>query len=139
MIFFPFVETCLIPSLNSLPRVIRPYCDIFFCCSTHSYMENLTPFIDLVGWSTSSLRRRDELPKVVLYLDTEALCAYSVYSYHSIFQLKGKLGDDKYPHIIVVETARVASPQEVASEDKVNGYKNVDMEGLLVLYLNQQV
>jgi hypothetical protein len=35
------------------------------------YIENLTPSIELVGWSTSSLRRQDELPKVILKLFME--------------------------------------------------------------------
>lgn len=29
------------------------------------HLKNLTPFLDIVGWSTSSLRRRHELPKVI--------------------------------------------------------------------------
>lgn len=31
-----------------------------------AYWEALTPFIDMVGWSTSSIRHRNELPKVLL-------------------------------------------------------------------------
>ncbi|XP_024022926.1 putative lipase ROG1 [Morus notabilis] len=62
-------------------------------------------FDSLVGWSTSSLRHRDELPK-----------------------LKRKSGGDKYPHIVNVETTRIASPQEVASEAKVDCHKNIGME-----------
>ncbi|KAL5558612.1 hypothetical protein UlMin_034823 [Ulmus minor] len=63
-------------------------------------------FDHIVGWGTSSLRRRTEL-----------------------LQLKKKLSrDDKYPHIVNVEAAKTASPEEVPMEAKVNGYKNTDME-----------
>uniref|UniRef100_A0A803P713 DUF676 domain-containing protein n=1 Tax=Cannabis sativa TaxID=3483 RepID=A0A803P713_CANSA len=64
-------------------------------------------FDHLVGWSTSSLRRRNELP-----------------------QLKKLSRDSKYPHIVNVETARTASPEdEVPTELKVvNGGENVNME-----------
>lgn len=98
-------------------------------------METLTACIALVGWSTSSLRRRDELPKVIMYLYTEPFFSYFniMYSYDSVYQLKRKSGGDKYPHIVNVETTRIASPQEVASEAKVDCHKNIDMEGLLFL------
>ncbi|XP_042493299.1 putative lipase ROG1 [Macadamia integrifolia] len=60
----------------------------------------------IVGWSTSSIRRRDELPK-----------------------RKDLLRNEKYPHIINVETPKVTSPQqEVLSEAKVNGDIATDME-----------
>ncbi|KAK9946591.1 hypothetical protein M0R45_012047 [Rubus argutus] len=55
-------------------------------------------FDHLAGWSTSSIRRKKELPK-----------------------LKHLSRDDKYPHIVNVETIDTASTQEeVSLEDKVN-------------------
>ncbi|XP_015885416.1 uncharacterized protein LOC107420867 [Ziziphus jujuba] len=63
-------------------------------------------FDHLVGWSTSSLRRQMELPKL------KRLSPY-----------------DKYPHIVNVETAQPASPQEeIPSTTEVNRCKNIDME-----------
>ncbi|XP_062099082.1 putative lipase ROG1 [Humulus lupulus] len=64
-------------------------------------------FDHLVGWSTSSLRRQNELP-----------------------ELKRLSRDSKYPHIVNKETARTASPEDEAPiELKVgNGGKNVNME-----------
>lgn len=63
-------------------------------------------FDHLVGWSTSSLRRRDELPK-----------------------LRRLSRDDKYRHIVNVEIAETSScQQEVPLEAKVNGCKNIDLE-----------
>ncbi|PON67879.1 Alpha/Beta hydrolase fold containing protein [Parasponia andersonii] len=62
-------------------------------------------FDHLVGWSTSSLRRRNELPK-----------------------LKRLSRDERYPHIVNVETARASPEEEAPIEAKVNGGKNIDME-----------
>ncbi|XP_021888836.1 putative lipase YOR059C isoform X2 [Carica papaya] len=63
-------------------------------------------FDHIVGWSTSSLRRRHELPKL---------------------QLRSR--DDKYPHIINVETAKTMSPVQVPSDIKFEGLKNANIEG----------
>ncbi|KAA8528422.1 hypothetical protein F0562_035777 [Nyssa sinensis] len=64
----------------------------------------------LVGWSTSSLRHRNDLPK---------------YQYFS--------RNDKYPHIVNVEAARSADPQQEPSlEGKFNGYKTIDLEDAMI-------
>lgn len=42
------------------------------------YLKHLTILIDLVGWSTSSLRRKKELPKVFLKLLTGAFLVSGV-------------------------------------------------------------
>ncbi|KAL4385973.1 hypothetical protein GQ457_09G000220 [Hibiscus cannabinus] len=67
--------------------------------------KNLTPFLDIVGWSTSSLRRRDELPKI-----------------------KHLPRGDKYPHVVNVETGKTATPDEVPYEAKINGTEKMNME-----------
>ncbi|KAK8473972.1 hypothetical protein V6N13_143569 [Hibiscus sabdariffa] len=68
--------------------------------------KNLTPFLDIVGWSTSSLRRRDELPKI-----------------------KHLPRGDKYPHVVNVETGKTATPDdEVPYEAKTNGTDKMNME-----------
>ncbi|KAK9047576.1 hypothetical protein V6N11_053415 [Hibiscus sabdariffa] len=70
--------------------------------------KNLTPFLDIVGWSTSSLRRRDELPKI-----------------------KHLPRGDKYPHVVNVETGKTATPDEVPYEAKINGTEKMNMEALI--------
>ncbi|KAK3231162.1 hypothetical protein Dsin_003043 [Dipteronia sinensis] len=63
-------------------------------------------FDHFVGWSTSSLRRSNELPK-----------------------RKHLKGYGKYPHIVNVETAKNAAPQQkVLLETILNGSKTMDME-----------
>ncbi|KAF3446707.1 hypothetical protein FNV43_RR11887 [Rhamnella rubrinervis] len=63
-------------------------------------------FDHLVGWGTSSMRRQNELPK-----------------------LKKLSRDDKYPHIVNVETSKPANPQEeISLAAEVNGCKNIDAE-----------
>lgn len=47
-----------------------------------------------------------------------------------MFQLKNKALDDRYPHIINVEPAKIATPQEeVSTEPKAGSSKSADMEG----------
>ncbi|KAI9201663.1 hypothetical protein LWI28_027015 [Acer negundo] len=63
-------------------------------------------FDHFVGWSTSSLRRSNELPK-----------------------RKHLKGYGKYPHIVNVETAKTATPQrKVLLGTILNGSKTMDME-----------
>ncbi|KAK9002882.1 hypothetical protein V6N11_060458 [Hibiscus sabdariffa] len=62
-------------------------------------------FDHIVGWSTSSLRRRNELPKI-----------------------KHLPRGDKYPHIINVEAAKIATLDEVPSEAKINGDEKINIE-----------
>ncbi|XP_057490646.1 uncharacterized protein LOC130776434 [Actinidia eriantha] len=63
-------------------------------------------FDHLVGWSTSSLRRRSELPK-----------------------RQNLSRSDKYRHILNVEAAKNANVQEeVSLEAQVNRFKTIDME-----------
>ncbi|KAK2981748.1 hypothetical protein RJ640_006000 [Escallonia rubra] len=79
------------------------------------YMLSLTFFIDLVGWSTSSLRRRNELPK------RQQLSRH-----------------DKYPHIVNVEAAESAcSQQEISLDDQVNGYNTDEMEETMLRALTK--
>ncbi|XP_057973880.1 lipid droplet phospholipase 1 [Malania oleifera] len=67
-------------------------------------------FDQLVGWSTSSIRKQNELPK------------RQQFSSH-----------DKYPHIVNVEEATVASSkQEVSSEANIKKSKTIDMEEKMI-------
>ncbi|KAJ0026317.1 hypothetical protein Pint_08582 [Pistacia integerrima] len=68
--------------------------------------KNLTIFLDLVGWSTSSLRLPDELPK------------------------KQHLRRaDKYPHVVNVETAKTASPREEINLESIKpGSETADIQ-----------
>ncbi|XP_061967618.1 putative lipase ROG1 [Populus nigra] len=62
-------------------------------------------FDHIVGWCTSSLRRRDELPKR-----------------HHLSR------HEKYPHIVNVKTTENAGPQHEISEVKAYDCKTIDME-----------
>lgn len=62
----------------------------------------------VVGWSTSSLRRRNELPK---------------------FQDQHLCGNNRYPHIINEETSKTDSSYK---EAQVNGDKTDDMEEAMI-------
>ncbi|KAG6649275.1 hypothetical protein CIPAW_07G201200 [Carya illinoinensis] len=84
--------------------------DLKFMSALRSFKKRVAysniRFDQLVGWSTSSLRRRDELPK----------------------HLRLSRGD-KYPHVVNVETAETSSnQQEIPLEAKVNGHKNIHLE-----------
>ncbi|CAI0464230.1 unnamed protein product [Linum tenue] len=59
----------------------------------------------LVGWSTSSLRRRQELPK-----------------------RRHLKRDDKYPHIVHMDPSKTSSPPEVIPDTKDNGREDIYME-----------
>ncbi|KAM7520891.1 hypothetical protein LguiB_019853 [Lonicera macranthoides] len=63
-------------------------------------------FDHLVGWSTSSLRRRNELPK-----------------------RQHLARNDKYPHIVNVEAA---TQEEASPEAEVNGYQSDDIEEMMI-------
>ncbi|KAK3029127.1 hypothetical protein RJ639_038832 [Escallonia herrerae] len=72
-------------------------------------------FDHLVGWSTSSLRRRNELPKR-----------------HQLSR------HDKYPHIVNVEAAESAgSQQEISLDGQVNGYNTDEMEETMLRALTK--
>ncbi|KAJ0086883.1 hypothetical protein Patl1_08756 [Pistacia atlantica] len=75
-------------------------------CFDRILYKNLTIFLDLVGWSTSSLRLPDELPK------------------------KQHLRRaDKYPHVVNVETAKTASPREEINLESIKpGSETADIQ-----------
>lgn len=75
-----------------------------------------TSFDHLVGWSTSSIRRRSELPKLQ----------------------RGPV-NEKYPHIVNVEGPGTSSNnhEEVRSEINSNGSKNFDMEEEMIRELTK--
>ncbi|GMI82738.1 hypothetical protein like AT1G10040 [Hibiscus trionum] len=76
-----------------------------YTCTFTVDIVNLTPFLDIVGWSTSSLRRRDELPKI-----------------------KHLPRGDKYPHVVNVETGQSPILDKVPYEAKINGTEKMNME-----------
>ncbi|KAK3017312.1 hypothetical protein RJ639_007155 [Escallonia herrerae] len=72
-------------------------------------------FDHLVGWSTSSLRRQNELPK------RQQLARH-----------------DQYPHIVNVEAAESAcSQQEISLDGQVNGYNINEMEETMIRALTK--
>ncbi|EOY15619.1 Alpha/beta-Hydrolases superfamily protein, putative [Theobroma cacao] len=83
--------------------------DLKFMSALQSFRRRVAyanaSFDHIVGWSTSSLRRRNELPKI-----------------------KHLPRGDKYPHVVNVETAKTATLDEVPSEAKVNGQEKINME-----------
>ncbi|GAA0150711.1 hypothetical protein LIER_09588 [Lithospermum erythrorhizon] len=67
-------------------------------------------FDNLVGWSTSSLRRRSELPK-----------------------LRNLSRNNKYPHIVNIETAEASTTQnDFSTNDKLNQRKRAEMEEAMI-------
>nr|XP_004238551.1 putative lipase YDL109C [Solanum lycopersicum] len=69
-----------------------------------------TSFDYLVGWSTSSLRRRSELPK-----------------------RRNMKKVDKYPHIVNIEEATsVSSQEETPTMANINGHKSQEMEEAMI-------
>ncbi|TYK31233.1 putative lipase ROG1 [Cucumis melo var. makuwa] len=84
--------------------------DLKFLSALQSFRRRVTyanvRYDNVVGWSTSSIRHRSELPK-----------------------LKGLSGDSKYPYIVNVEMAKIQNPQlYVPSEAEVNRFKKSDLE-----------
>uniref|UniRef100_A0A1J3GS50 DUF676 domain-containing protein n=1 Tax=Noccaea caerulescens TaxID=107243 RepID=A0A1J3GS50_NOCCA len=74
-----------------------------------------TSFDHLVGWSTSSIRRRSDLPK-----------------------LQGGPVNDKYPHIVNVEAPGTSSNLEQdRSGTNSSGFKNFDMEEEMIRELTK--
>ncbi|XP_061369596.1 putative lipase ROG1 isoform X2 [Gastrolobium bilobum] len=92
-----------------LLQMVRDSEDMKFMSALRSFKHRVAyanaRYDQLVGWSTSSIRRRNELPKHL--------------SRH-----------EKYPHIVNVETATSTSvPEEVTTESKVSsGSGKLDME-----------
>ncbi|KAG7024604.1 hypothetical protein SDJN02_13422 [Cucurbita argyrosperma subsp. argyrosperma] len=92
--------------------------DLKFLSALQSFRRRVTyankRYDNVVGWSTSSIRRRTELPK-----------------------LEGVSIDDKYPYIVNVETAKVSSPQiYVPSEAKGNRFKKTEVEEEMIKRLS---
>lgn len=84
--------------------------DLKFMSALQSFKRRVAyanvQFDHLVGWSTSSLRRRDELPK-----------------------RRDLSRNEQFPHIVSVKAAETSSTQqEVPLEARVNGHKNIDFE-----------
>lgn len=89
-----------------------------------------------MGWSTSSIRHRNELPKVILKPDKSAELHVEFISPCFLFQRQHFTRNEKYPHIVNEEVTKISSPQqEVPLKVKGNGCKSIDMEGLLPICL----
>ncbi|OMO57465.1 hypothetical protein COLO4_35370 [Corchorus olitorius] len=93
-----------------LLRMVSDCEDLKFMSALQSFRRRVVyanaSFDHIVGWSTSSLRRRNELPKI-----------------------KHLPRGDKYPHVVNVETAKTDTLDEVLSEEKINGNDKINMEG----------
>ncbi|XP_016441627.1 uncharacterized protein LOC107767220 isoform X2 [Nicotiana tabacum] len=88
--------------------------DLPFISALQSFKRRVayanTSFDYLVGWSTSSLRRRNELPKC-----------------------RNLKKGDKYPHIVNVdEPTSVSNQEETPTEAKINGRKSNEMEEAMI-------
>ncbi|KAF5739830.1 putative lipase ROG1 [Tripterygium wilfordii] len=93
-----------------LLRMVTDHEDLKFMSALQSFRRHVayanTHFDHIVGWSSSSIRHRRELPKN-----------------------KHLSRDDRYPHIVHVETSKAAtSEQDVSLENKVAGFERIDME-----------
>ncbi|GMI91057.1 hypothetical protein like AT1G10040 [Hibiscus trionum] len=92
-----------------LLRMVSDCEDLKFMSALLSFRRRVVyanaSFDHIVGWSTSSLRRRDELPKI-----------------------KHLPRGDKYPHVVNVETGKTDTLDEVPYEAKINGTEKVNME-----------
>ncbi|CAL1395652.1 unnamed protein product [Linum trigynum] len=92
-----------------LLQMVRDTEDLRFMSALHSFKRRVAyanaRFDSLVGWSTSSLRRRQELPK-----------------------RRHLKRDDNYPHIVRMDPSKTSSPPEVIPDTKDNGREDIDME-----------
>ncbi|XVF64261.1 hypothetical protein PTKIN_Ptkin09bG0154200 [Pterospermum kingtungense] len=100
-----------------LLRMVSDCDDLKFMSALQSFRRRVAyanaGYDHIVGWSTSSLRRRNELPKI-----------------------KHLPRGDKYPHIINVETAKTARLDEVSFE-AINGNEKINMEEEMIKALTK--
>ncbi|XP_019052220.1 PREDICTED: putative lipase YOR059C isoform X3 [Nelumbo nucifera] len=94
-----------------LLQMVNDYGDLPFMSALQSFRRCVaysnTCFDCLVGWSTSSIRRKVELPKC-----------------------KHPPKNEKYPHIVNVEAPKISSTEkEAIFEANVNEHKTINMEG----------
>ncbi|KAE8657033.1 putative hydrolase [Hibiscus syriacus] len=96
-----------------LLRMVSDSEDLKFMSALLSFRRRVVyASANIVGWSTSSLRRRDELPKI-----------------------KHLPRGDNYPHVVNVETGKTDTLDEVPMDAKINGTEKMNMEaGLLAQY-----
>ncbi|KAK9270765.1 hypothetical protein L1049_026348 [Liquidambar formosana] len=102
--------------LPLLLQMVKDCEDLPFMSALQSFKRRVVyanaRYDNIVGWSTSSLRRRNELPK-----------------------RRHLSRNNKYRHIVNVE---IANPQpEVSSEAKSNGCKTIDMEEEMIRALTK--
>ncbi|XP_010458329.1 PREDICTED: putative lipase YOR059C [Camelina sativa] len=102
-----------------LLRMVSDSRDLKFISALHCFKRRIayanTSFDHLVGWSTSSIRRRNELPKLQ----------------------RGPI-NEKYPHIVNIEPPDTASNhEEDQSGSNSNGFKNFDMEEEMIRELTK--
>lgn len=97
---------------------------------------HLTLFVDIVGWSTSSLRRRTELPKVRIeqFKIKNVLKSNWVGSPNHLtyFWLQNQKfpKNNRYPHVINEEPARTDHFYKAEHDDDMTD----DMEGLILRF-----
>ncbi|XVF36491.1 hypothetical protein REPUB_Repub19eG0063000 [Reevesia pubescens] len=101
-----------------LLQMVRDCEDLKFMSALQSFRRRVVyanaSFDHIVGWSTSSLRRRNELPKI-----------------------KHLPRGEKYPHIVKVETSETATFDEVPSEANINGNEKIDLEEEMIRALTK--
>ncbi|XP_010490614.1 PREDICTED: putative lipase ROG1 isoform X1 [Camelina sativa] len=102
-----------------LLRMVSDSRDLKFISALRCFKRRIayanTSFDHLVGWSTSSIRRRNELPKLQ----------------------RGPV-NEKYPHIVNIEPSDTASNhEEDQSGSNSNGFKNFDMEEEMIRELTK--
>ncbi|XP_019052222.1 PREDICTED: putative lipase YOR059C isoform X5 [Nelumbo nucifera] len=97
-----------------LLQMVNDYGDLPFMSALQSFRRCVaysnTCFDCLVGWSTSSIRRKVELPKC-----------------------KHPPKNEKYPHIVNVEAPKISSTEkEAIFEANVNEHKTINMEEAMI-------
>ncbi|XP_048227019.1 putative lipase ROG1 isoform X1 [Ricinus communis] len=102
-----------------LLQMVRDSENLKFMSALQSFKHHIayanTRFDHLVGWSTSSLRRRNELPK-----------------------RRHLSRDEKYRHIVRMEASKTSSPQqELPADAKVDECKSIDMEDEMIQALTK--
>ncbi|KAJ8771371.1 hypothetical protein K2173_026548 [Erythroxylum novogranatense] len=93
-----------------LVQMVNDSEDLKFISALESFKRRIAyanaRFDHLVGWSTSSLRRRTELPK-----------------------RRHLSKDNNYPHVVYIDSSKIArDSQGVPSTARINGCKTADME-----------
>ncbi|GLU15996.1 hypothetical protein SLE2022_324460 [Rubroshorea leprosula] len=92
-----------------LLQMVRDCEDLKFISALRAFRHRVAyanaRFDHIVGWSTSSIRHQNELPKI-----------------------KHLQGSDKYPHIVNIEVSKISTSDEEPLEAETNGCNKLNME-----------